>query len=145
VNYYIDWKWCDLPISESEIKLVEFELKVRFEDDFVNLVMNYNGGYPSKKYFDYEKDKQLVFNNLLSLKKNGSDPTLLETYFSVCDRLPYKIIPFGITPFGDLICLSFKEMPNSICIWNHEIASINKEKCLSKIATDLNVFLKKLY
>ena len=141
----IEWKWAELPLEESVVKQVELKLKVKFPKDYISIVLKYNSGNPSKRCFDFNNRKDVVFDSLLNLNEGGDDPSLIETYNNVKDRLPKKIVPFASDPFGNLICFNFNKNPASICFWDHEISAINIDKSItpvSKSFTDLLNMLK---
>lgn len=87
-----------------------------------------------KKYFNFGNRKDAVFNSLLNLKEGGDDPSLIETYNNVKDRLPEKIIPFASDSFGNLICFNFNDNPASVCFWDHEIGAIDIEKSTTSVS-----------
>jgi hypothetical protein len=140
----IEWKWAELPVDEALIIAVQKELGVDLPVDFLNLVRESNGGYPSIKYFDFPSRGEAILNHLLSFTENGDDPSLLETYRNVLNRLPVKIIPFASDPFGNLICFDYKENPPSVCFWDHEIASSDINSSISPICDNFLKFLAKL-
>ena len=61
----IRWKWTDLPLDKNTIEQTEKILNVNFPNDYVKTILNYNGGYPSIKYFNCGIKKDLVFDSLL--------------------------------------------------------------------------------
>lgn len=144
MNSNMEWRWPELPVEESQIARIQVELGVRLPDDFLQLVRKYNGGYPSKKYFDFPSRKDAVLDHLLSLIEGGDDPSLLNTYRNVRDRLPSGIIPFASDPFGNLICFDYRDNPPSICFWDHEIASRDISASIITVNENLEQFLAKL-
>lgn len=93
--------------------------------------VKYNGGTPNPQCFTLGKENYKVFGNLLSLNKDDEDSVYKFT--SVAKRK--KIIPFGITPNGDLLCIS----KGKIVYYDHENDSI------IPICNTFTEFLNSLY
>ena len=139
-----EWKWCDLPVDDADIQKVEFELKIKFPEDYIQLVRHYNGGYPSQKFYDAGKQKDVVIHHLLSLKEGGEDPSLVMIYRIVSDRLPKGIVPFASDPFGNLICFDYNTTPPSVCYWNHEVADADKDRSIVHISNSVSELMDML-
>ena len=84
-------------------------LSVTFPSSYKNLVKKYNAGIPEKKIFKDNKGKEFILASLLNLKINDEEPSLLETYNDLNDRLPENTVPFGCDPFGNFFCFVFYE------------------------------------
>ncbi len=138
------WKWAT-PITKNNINKVEKYFKIKFPTDYSDFILKNNGGKPLKKYFKTKDKKEHILESLISLISTKDSQSLIKTYLNVSDRLPKKIIPIGLDPFGNFICFDFNQSSPSICFWDHEIAFKNPSKSIIKIASSFTEFLNSLY
>lgn len=139
------WKYVNEPLTNQEISQVEENLDIKFPKDYLEIVMNNDGGYPSPN--DFLLNNRLeMFNNLISFKISDSS-NILETMEAVSDRLIEGIIPFGDDPGGNLICFDYRSSDNpTVVFWDHEIAGSGElEKAISFICDNFTDFLDMLY
>jgi hypothetical protein len=123
----INWKW-STPINFKKIDLVEQKLGLKFPMDYRNFVVHNNGGFPSKKNFDMPFKKGLILNNLINLQEGENSPSILETIASMHEIMPKKLIPIGVSPFGDLICLNYNFGVPKIYYMFHELDNDRKTR-----------------
>lgn len=79
--------------------------------------MYHNGAQPDPFLFNSEKSAENIFGALLSL--NSKDKTNIYLYSPFYVKKDFILYPFGIDPFGNLICFS----EQGIWFFNHEKAS----------------------
>lgn len=123
------------------VNFKDFEQKynIKLPDDLVENVSKYNAGTVEPHRFDLENEKGKVFSGFLSFNDESTDgeDLVCETIDSVGFYKDSKLIalPFGLDPFGNLICLK----DNKIYFWNHE------EDDFIYISETLTDFLNMLY
>ena len=63
-------KWLNYKgISKDIIKSVEHRLQITLPDDYKQVALKYDGGYPNPNHFKVG-EKVEIFNNLISLDEN---------------------------------------------------------------------------
>ena len=102
----IIWKESNSNLSKLEIKDVEIKLNVKFPQDYVDVVSQNDGGYPSPNRLKVNGNEEII-NNLLSMKSDNSS-YIIDVFENVSDRLIEDVIPIAEDPFGNLICFDFR-------------------------------------
>jgi len=128
----ITWKYTKPLGSKTLIEDFERENNITFPDDLKDCLVKNNGGRPSKCIFDTEREKEKVFNSLLSFNK--SDIETIYMAFPIPEA-GKKLVPFATDPSGDFICVQ----DNAIVLYSHETGAVEK------IADSFTEFLSKLY
>lgn len=96
------------------------------------LIIQYNGGKPTKSAFVTEKNKEKLIQTLISY--NRKDKVNIYVYNNFFE---YGYIPFAIAEFGDIICINVKN--GNIELYNHELDEFER------VCESIDVFLKSLY
>ena len=104
-------------ISKDIIESVEHRLQITLPDDYKQVVLKYEGGYPNPKHFKVD-GKVEIFNNLISLDKNEYN-NIYEILEDLQNRIGDQLIPFAEDGFGNLLCFDYSA-DKSIVFWNHE-------------------------
>ena len=108
-------KWLNYKgISKDIIESVEHRLQITLPDDYKQIVLKYDGGYPNPNHFKVD-GKLEIFNNLISLDENEDN----NIYEILEDLLGDQLIPFAEDGFGNLLCFDYSA-DKSIVFWNHE-------------------------
>ena len=108
-------KWLNYKgISKDIIESVEHRLQITLPDDYKQIVLKYDGGYPNPNHFKVG-GKPEIFNNLISLDENEDN----NIYEILEDLLGDQLIPFAEDGFGNLLCFDYSA-DKSIVFWNHE-------------------------
>lgn len=111
-------KWLNYKgISKDIIECVEHRLQIILPDDYKQIVLKYDGGYPNPNHFKVG-GKIEIFNNLISLDEN-EDNNIYEILEDLQDRLGDQLIPFAEDGFGNLLCFDYSD-EKSVVFWNHE-------------------------
>ena len=111
-------KWLNYKgISKDIIESVEHRLQISLPDDYKQVVLEYDGGYPSPNRFKVGKNIE-IFNNLISLDKNEYN-NIYEILEDLQNRIGNQLIPFAEDGFGNLLCFDYSADKN-IVFWNHE-------------------------
>ena len=133
INWILSRGCCDL----SSIQRIEEKYNIQFPKEYVDTVLEFNGGRPNRKLFDIKNRVECIFEALLnwdeSRKQNMFD------WMKIIES--NTIIAFGQDPFGNAICFDFsgdKENPE-VVFWNHEL---NK---FEFIANNYSNFINELY
>lgn len=126
------------------ISNIETAFGVKFPNDYVEIIMKNDGGYPKPNRFNVNGNEE-VFNNLLSLNEEDSS-NLIDTYNDVEDRLVEKVIPFAEDPFGNLICFDYRTNNQPIIVfWEHEKVFNDKESVMSYLCDSFTELLLMLH
>ena len=90
------------------------------QTSFVEYISKYNAGIVEPHRFDLENEKGKVFGGFLSFNTENSDGEELVSDIiedlELYKNSELKALPFGLDPFGNMICLK----DNKIYFWNHE-------------------------
>ena len=104
-------------ITKDIIESVEHRLQISLTDDYKQIALKYDGGYPNPNHFKLG-EKLEIFNNLISLDENECD-NIYEILEDLQDRLGDQLIPFAEDSFGNVLCFDYSA-DKSIVFWNHE-------------------------
>jgi len=109
--------------------------KIRFDEFLTNLkdiLLKYNEGRPSLRYFDTDTEKDKEFKTLLSLNESDIE-TIFKSYpFDSADN---TLIPFASNSGGDYFVLK----DGDIYLWKHE------NDTTVFLASSISDFLKSLH
>jgi hypothetical protein len=135
-------------LDYSCLQYIEAEWKISFPEDFKNVILMANEGYPTPYVFDTSKTIERVFGGLLNFDQTTKGGAI-EIYSFIKDRLPDKVFPFAQDPFGNFICFDFgsdEKMP-SVIFWNHEGWVIDGKDTyeIEFVAPSFSDLLNKLY
>lgn len=111
------------------LRQFESENKVRFPDEYIQLVSEHNGAKPRPNCFDINGKRGLVFARLLNWdSKRENDIVSVHSWF-LHEVERNDIVPVAIDPFGNYICLSFAKRGSPIVVvWFHETGNIVSTK-----------------
>ncbi len=126
------WKYVKPLQNVDAIQKFEDENSISFPEDLKEILLKFNGGRPSMRYYDIGTEKDKEFKTLLSFNK--TDVESVYKYYPL-DTKEQKLIPFASDPSGNYFVL--KE--NTIFLWNHE-----KDMCIF-LANNFTEFLKTLH
>ena len=130
----LKWKYVKELKDENAIKQFEDENDFKFEEEFKDIVKQYNGGRPRPNTFDTQKRKECVFKSLLSFNKGECD--IFEVKKWIENISNEKLIPFASEPSGNYICFDN----------NHNVVSlIHETGKIEFISKSFSEFLNKLY
>jgi hypothetical protein len=121
------WSGVHSRINRSDIQLVENRFGIQFPEDFIEIVLQYHGGFPRPNRFvyqDYEKGPvRSSLAELLSFDLSYRD-NIINTYEYLEHQLPTGVIPFADDGGGDYICFDFGSTRDSstpkVVYWSHE-------------------------
>jgi len=136
------------PIQLEDLIVIEKELKIKFPDKFKEHYLKYNGGYPEKRFFVWEKNVTTRINtfftikheDLGSLESTYKDLVILEKY------LPEGIVPFACDDGGNFFCISLRNRDYDHVYYcdNNHYNVIDNEEYLTLLTNSFNDFLKEL-
>jgi len=144
-NTIIEWRYSQPAVDYATIRELESILNVKFPDDYIECAKQNHGGRPSFECLDFGDEKEKIFGGLLALTEGEEADILSETKDSQ-GYIPEKVIPFGDDPFGNFYCFDYRKgrIP-TVVYWNHELAGISEQRCISYVADSFSAFLKLLY
>ena len=117
----------------DEIAQLQDNLGCRIDEDYIQFLLRYNGGIPSKVKI---KGSKIVIDHFLSFKSDYKFNSIIDIY---PDFQQYGL-PIAKTPSGDSIILS---LDGKIRFFNHNIDSIDEE--VGIVADNFLELLRKLY
>ncbi|WOA66240.1 SMI1/KNR4 family protein (plasmid) [Bacillus mycoides] len=130
-------------VTDDQIKQLEQYLNIKFPNDFLECVQEYDGGYSTPDTFNIPNQDENSLNNLLTLDSDRKN-SFLKTYNNTKDRSPDKIYPFARDPFGNLLCFDYRNNTDSptIVFWDHEEEDI--EEAIYPVCSTLTELLASL-
>lgn len=134
-RFPIMWTGSRGDISQEQITNFEKLNNVKFPSDYIDIVLEFNGGFANPNLIEIENKREVVFESLINWDPNKK----ANIYFWHEILGNGKVVPFGKDPFGNVICFDFSQSNEpSIMFWDHESDS------LIFVANSLNSFLGKL-
>lgn len=133
MNNKIKWSFVHELKEKSAIHIFQEQINFNFPEDYVRIILNYNGGFPIPSTFDGKKGKEYSFNCLLSF--NEEDDDSIYKYYLVTQ--PYNIVPIANDGFGNYI--GYHKADSKLYFWNHESNEFDY------ISDTFNELLNKLY
>ena len=115
----ITWKYVKDLKNVKAIDDFEKEHNISYPQDLKQILIKYNGGRPSSKYYDLPNEKDKEFKTLLSF--NEDDIENVYKYYPL-DSSDKSLIPFASDPAGNYFVLK----DNEIYLWNHETDNLRK-------------------
>lgn len=141
----VKWILTKGELAREEVLKLERELGVSFPTDYVDCVLQKNGGQPVPDTFDFTGRAEAVFNSLIDLKLEKNQ-NMIYVYNSLKNRLPNNIYPFADDPFGNYLCFDYREgIAPSIVFWDHEKAGVDKNSAISYVCSSFSELVGKLY
>ncbi|MFD1396363.1 hypothetical protein JOD24_002043 [Kroppenstedtia sanguinis] len=140
-----DFEWVDVrePVSRERIREVEREWGVSLPEDYVECVMENNGGRPVPNRFrsgEFGKKQKHVLKRLLSL--DGYAPEILSVYQRVQGRIANGVYPIAACDAEDYVCLDYRDVGREgpkITLWQQE------EDEYRSVADQFIILLAKFY
>lgn len=135
----IRWKYVKEKGNKEKILAYQNEHDIKFPDDYIDCVMEYQGGTPKPNVFDTIKNQERILKSLLSFCENKNENIFAVTEW-LKDRIPKELIPFANDPSGNYICFEYANDNNpKVVYWNHETNEIEY------VAESFSELLDKLY
>ena len=145
----VAWKLCYGNVTNKRLSFLEDEINVSLPNIFKQIIVNCDGGVPSKSiftYYDrmYEENLQSSVGGFLNFSKSEwSD--FYQNYIDPPEFFPKNLIAFASTGGGDYICFDYRQGKDNInppiVFWNHG-ADIGKD--VSFIADNFEEFMNML-
>lgn len=144
-----------LPTLEV-IERRERKWRQKLPEGYKNFLLDFNGGIPEQKTFEYNLREYVVTRFLCILddyrenRYGWYDVSVVESQLSErltanLDLIGVEMLPIAELFSGDYLCMDFrdsKEFP-CICVWNHE-ESVEFDPVTYKVAESFSEFLKML-
>ncbi|MBH5319428.1 SMI1/KNR4 family protein [Paenibacillus sp. GSMTC-2017] len=136
MNTAIIWDRSDGTTSRESIAKVEKKLGVSFPDEYITIVMNYNGSCPTPcLYKIYGKETgnayKKIFGYLIPYGLQDR-PNFLEEYTVLKKMLPKNVIPFADDPGGDYICFDFRSSDEPKIVYADMEVAVHVDNCTRK-------------
>ncbi len=93
--------------------------------DYRNFLLEFNGGRPEKRVFDYHLPDERIFDSAVNRFFGFNRPEESDIEFSYGlfshDRVPTGMFPIANDPFGNLVAMSLRpESLENIFFWDHD-------------------------
>jgi cell wall assembly regulator SMI1 len=121
--------------TSAEMRRVEGELGVRFNEEYRDFISRHNGGYVEEEnVYDIPPDNNSDVHGIVSLDR------LPYTYHLVADQAGAGIMPIMFDSSGNHICMDMSgRNDGSVYFLHHEIPG---REALTLLAKSLNAFLE---
>ena len=116
----ITWRYTKKIIDVNSISEFETAYGHRFEKEYIDCVMQNNGGRPSASVYDTSNTKERTIKKLLSYNKADSE-SIWQTNEYLAMSNP-ELVGFAIDDFGNTIC--FLKEKTSVVFLSHETGKI---------------------
>lgn len=129
------WLYKETNCNRNDISRIETKFNVTLPQEYVELVLKYNGAYPEFKSYDTDRRKENIVQALLPCNDEQMNVDEVTNLINLKD-----VVAFFSDPFGNYLCFQFS-LDNSynIILWNHE------DKSTEVISDSFSDFLNKLY
>lgn len=129
---FISWKYTKDLENENSIEEIEGKYDIEIPNALKEEITKHNGGRPDKNLFNTCKNVEKVFKCLLSYNKEDK-----ENIYMCINFFEKRYIPFGITEFGDMICINTGL--GTVELYLHELDKFEN------VCEDVEEFFKELY
>ncbi len=146
--------------SEELIAEKERVWRLKLPEDYRNFIMEFNGGEPVERVFDFGKNKNVnhVIIRFLCILDDANigpdgwfdisvvDAQIGERLTDNEDVIGIDVLPIAELFAGDYLCLDFRKDGNApeVCVWFHE-ESGDFGPALYKVAISFSEFIEMLY
>jgi outer membrane protein assembly factor BamB len=131
----LEWKYVKKIESINNVSIFEETYNFSLPNGYKNLLIELNGGRPSKKLFKCTNGTEHVIKSFLSFNPEDKE-SIFKVNEWVKDQLPSDYIVFANDPGGNFICFN---RSNEIFYWQHE------DTIFLKIANNIESFIESLY
>jgi len=140
----------------AQIQEIETFVGLKFPVDYLNHIMNFNGGRCNPNCFSFYEDGKITMSGIdwfLAIYDGEYDnlKDYIETYKMESKRLPQHMLPIAHDPGGNLVCISCgHDDVGCIYFWDHDyevdytISNDQDYSNLYLISENLNEFLASL-
>lgn len=127
-----NWKYFIEVSSKDVFDEIEEKYNVKLSEELRAFFVAHNAATPDNHCFKAD-GREHVFGATLSVNRGEDDTDTIYTAFAVMQN--GSLVPFGIDPFGNYICLS----GDKVVFWNHENGGTEAT------GLDLSAFIDSLY
>ena len=128
-----EWKYY-IPLQDNSLMKFEEKCGIVIPNELSIFITKHNASTPSMYKFVSGNIEHLL-GSVLDFNEVCKDTDSIYTAVESIGKC--ELLPFGIDPFGNYICIDFTN--NNIIFWNHEDSSI------SFVANSLPEFISMLY
>lgn len=118
-----------------------------FPQDYLDCILEYQGGTPSLRHLDIENYGSIIFNNLLVFVP-FDDLDILDKYNIVRYNISERLFPFALDEIGNSLCFDYRtsnENP-TIIYWNEmKHSKNNPQEVLFYVCNSFTELLSLLY
>lgn len=92
---------------------------------------------------------QAVFSHLLDychVQAEDKNPSILQVFESIRQRLPERVFPFAADPFGNFLCFDYRTKDTPVVVfWDHETAFQSPNDALEFVCNGFSDLMNLLY
>jgi hypothetical protein len=131
-------------------RVLEFEKKnnLKLPEDYIEFLIQYNGGKPSVNILDVDNFGQININLFFGIDLKVKETNLDFCFETFKNRIPIGLLPIGESEGGNIICISLYKEIGSIYFWDHEMEADEGEKPdytnMYKISDSFSSFIKRI-
>jgi len=139
----IEWKHVEHKLTTTEIENVEKHFGVRFPVDYIECILENNGGYPSHRIF-FVNGREEGINNFICVVDD--EHGIIKTAQDISDRLESGLVPFARDAGGNYVCFDYRNnaLSPSVVFWEHEKAFLGADDSIVKVADSFTQFMNSL-
>lgn len=145
-------KECGEKLNIDFIQKIENQLNIHFPQEYINFMMEHNGGRPVEhlvlSFEEKDPETNKLFDNsfdIHSFNKLEDIPSFYENLVSA-EVIPKNYYSIADDSCGNeiLLCLDGSENHGKLFFGNHELYNLDESWVLSKLADSFNEFIKLL-
>jgi len=139
----IEWRYVEYKPTKTEIENVEKYFGVKFPVNYIECVLENNGGYPSHRIF-FANGREEGINDFLCVVDD--EYGIIKTAQNISDRLESGLVPFARDTGGNYTCFDYRDNVSSpsIVFWEHEKAFLGTDDSIVKISDSFAQFMNSL-
>jgi hypothetical protein len=118
--------------TRADILLVEKNLGIKLNRQFVDFVCRFNGGTPESNIFKISEDNDSSIRKFIELNDIPREASFFR------EEVGKYIIPIAYDDFGNYVCISNEQNDGAIYFWEHEYP---EGEALIELAPSLARFL----
>lgn len=117
----MNWLYLKKLKKQNSIGEVENFFRIKFPQDFVEIVKIYNAGMPIPNTIDTSREQGKAFGELLNFNLD-SEENIISIYEEMKNKIPENVYPIAMDPGGNFLCYDYREDYDNpkVVRWDHE-------------------------
>jgi len=124
----------DKSVGINAIELLQRMLDKKLPKDYLDFLLEYNGGYPEPDCFLFATGKEgSSVQGFYKINSQNDFDDLIKIIKTYENRIPEDFIPFAYDPGGNQVCIAVSgKQYGKIYFWDHETEEDNINSSISK-------------